>query len=269
MQLQCMTEEFKGFCQRKAHYRGQTMKVVPEINIMNGHCVKQMKGSNHYSELISHSPRKIAKMWEEQGASYLHIRDLDGLMAGHIRNQEAIKKLIHDVSIPVEIYGGIYSLKEVENALNLGARRVVLGLNYNNQNFLKEAVASFGTDKIALNLKSYHGLPADQHREKLTSLELQDTMKRVLSFGVTNIELEDVLNDPYSFVPNFEYLAYMVQKTDLNFMVSGGITTIKQLESLHTIGVAGVILDDVLYERRIDLNYAIELFDKGANVYEL
>ena len=264
-----MTEEFKGFCQRKAHYRGRTMKVVPEINIMNGHCVKQTKGNIHYSELISHSPRKIAKMWEEQGASYLHIRDLDGLVAGHIRNQEAIKKLIHDVSIPVEIYGGIYTLKEVENVLNLGARRVVLGLDYNNQNFLKEAVASFGTDKIALHLKSYHGLPANQHREKLTMLDLQDTVKRVVSFGVTNIECEDVLDDPYTFASNFEYLAYMIQKTGLNFVVSGGITTIKQLESFYTIGVAGVILGDVLYERRIDLNYAVELFDKGANGNEL
>ena len=76
MKLQSMMKESNGFCQRKAHYRGQAMKVVPEINIMNGHCVKQTKGNNHYSELISHSPRKIAKMWEEQGASYLHIRDL-------------------------------------------------------------------------------------------------------------------------------------------------------------------------------------------------
>lgn len=269
MKLPSMMKESKGFCQQKAHYRGQTMKVVPEINIMNGHCVKQTKGSIHYSELISHSPRKIAKMWEKQGASYLHIRDLDGLVAGHIRNQEAIKKLIHDVSIPVEIYGGIYSLKEVENAFNLGARRVVLGLDYNNQNFLKEAVASFGTEKIALNLKSYHGLSARQHREKLTNSELQETIKRVVDYGVTIFECEDVLNDPYTYTTNFEYLAYMVQKTGLCFMISGGITTLKQLESLHTIGVAGVILDDVLYERRIDLNYAIELFDKGANIYEL
>ena len=129
------------------------MRVIPAVNIMNGHCVKRGEGSYQYSEIISHSPRKVAKMWEELGATYLHVRDLDGIIAGHIVNHEAITKLINHVSIPVEIYGGIYSLKEIENVLSLGAKRVVLEFEHMNMKMIQDAVNNFGADRIVLHME--------------------------------------------------------------------------------------------------------------------
>lgn len=244
------------------------MRVVPEIDIMNGHCVKQGKGNFQYSEIISHSPRKIAKMWEEQGASYLHIRDLDGLIAGHIMNHEAIRKLIQFVSIPIEIYGGIYSLKEVENILNLGADRVVLDLNQSSISFLKDAVNSFGAEKIAIHINGGRGLPNIQSDGKLNLIDTAQMLKQAAALGICCIESENLSGDAFSFISNLEYLEHMIKEPGFNLIVSGGITTIKELESLHNIGVYGVILGDALYERHIELKHAIELFDKGVNINE-
>lgn len=245
------------------------MRVVPEINIMNGHCVKQLQGMGQYSEIVSHSPRKIAKMWEEQGASFLHIRDLDGIMTGHITNHEAIKKLIDFVSIPVEIYGGIYSLKEIENILNFGAVRVVLGLNRTNFNFLKEAVNSFGADKIAVNIEENRGLLGSRTSEKFSIGEMVEMVKKVMSLGITDFECEGIFQDAFSYSTNLEYLKRITDEKNVKLIISGGITTIKELELVHNAGIYGVILDDALYERRIELKNAIELFEKGVNSNEL
>lgn len=244
------------------------MRVVPEIDIMNGHCVKQGKGSYQYTEIISHSPRKIAKMWEEQGASYLHIRDLDGLAAGHIMNHEAIRKLIQAVSIPVEIYGGIYSLKEVENILSLGADRVVVDQNQSNVNFLKDAVNSFGPERIAIHIHSGRGLQQNRQDGKYSIVDLAETLKKVLSLGISCIECENISENAFGLIADLDYLEHIIYEPGINLMVSGGIATVKELESLHNIGVYGVILGDALYERHIELKQAIELFDKGVNINE-
>lgn len=244
------------------------MRVIPKINILNGHCVKQLPGNDQYSEIVSHSPRKIAKMWEEQGASYLHIRDLDGLMSGHIVNHEAIKKLIHFVPIPVEVYGGIDSLKEVENVLGLGATKVVIGLNTTNYSFLKDVVANFGADKIALNLDGTHGISNTRPNDKFSITGMIELLKKVTGLGIRTIECEGIIQDKFTFAPNLDYLSRLKNESGLDVIVSGGVTTLKELELLHNTGAYGVILDSALYERRIELKNAIELFDKGANSYE-
>lgn len=245
------------------------MRVIPKINIMNGHCVKQLQGSYQYSEIVSHSPRKIAKMWEEQGASYLHIRDLDGLMTGHISNHEVIKKLIDFVSIPVEIYGGIYSLKEVENVLHLGAEKVVLNLDSASFNFLKEAVSSFGADKIVINLQGSQGRNHARTSEKGSIGDKIDLIRKVTALGIQTVECEGIIQEQFGFSPNLEHVSHLMKESGMNVIVSGGVTTIKELELLKNICAYGVILDEALYERRIELKNAIELFDKGASRNEL
>lgn len=245
------------------------MRVIPEIDIMNGHCVKQGQGNSQYHEMVSHSPRKIAKMWEEQDASYLHIRDLDGLMNSDVTNQEAISKLISSVTIPVEIYSGIYSLKEVENMLNLGAERIVLGLSHTNLNFVREAVNSFGADRIAIHIEGNRGMQGVSLSEKFSISDMIELMKKVFALGITRLECEGILEEAFSFSPNLETVKRIQREAELDIIVSGGITTIKELELLHDAGVYGVILGNALYERRIELKNAIELFDKGVIQDEL
>lgn len=238
------------------------MRVIPEINIMNGHCVKQLQGNYQYSEIVSHSPRKVAKMWEEQGASYLHIRDLDGLMTGHIRNYEVIKKLIDFISIPVEIYGGIYSLKEVENILHLGAEKVVLHLDSINFHFLKEVVNCFGADKIGINLQVSQGRNHAGTNEKGSIGDKMDLIHKVAELGIQAVECEGVIQEQFGFTSDFEYISHLMKESRMDVIVSGGVTTIKELELFQNIGAYGVILDEALYERRMELKSAIELFDR-------
>lgn len=240
------------------------MRVIPEINIMNGHCVKQGLGNNQYYEMVSHSPRKIAKMWEEQDANYLHIRDLDGLINGNVTNQEAIAKLINAVTIPVEVYSGVYSLKEVENMLHLGADRIVIGLSHTNLNFVREAVNCFGADRIAIHIEGNRGMQGATLSEKFSISDMIALMKKVFALGITRLECEGILEEGLSLSPNLDTVKRIQREAELDIIVSGGITTIKELELLHDARVYGVILDNALYERRIELKNAIELFDKGV-----
>lgn len=249
------------------------MRVIPEINIMNGHCVKRGTKDYMYSEIISHSPREIAKMWEEQGASWLHIRDFDGVMAGHIMNHEVIKKLINHVSIPVEIYGGIYSLKEMENVLNLGAERVVLELEHMNMKMIQDAVNNFGADRIVMHMEGRSKTNAFRTTlhpaQKFGIAELLEILKRIASLGIHTVECDGVFQDTYSFVSNAEQMKNFWDAAGIHIVLSGGVFTIKELEYLESSGAYGVILDDVLYERRIELKQAIGLFEKGAYANEL
>jgi phosphoribosylformimino-5-aminoimidazole carboxamide ribotide isomerase len=106
---------------------------------------------------------------------------------------------------------------------------------------------------------------ADSHSVEKNSIgQLEETVKRLDEIGVRTLECEGLLGDVYTFAANLEYLSSIVKNSQLKVVVSGAIGTIKDLESVHNAGLNGVILDDVLYERKIDLKYAMELFDRGA-----
>lgn len=239
------------------------MILYPAIDIRNGQCVRLRQGQFHDAEVYSHSPVKIAKLWEAQGASHIHIVDLDGALAGRSMNEDVIRDIVSSVNIPVQTGGGIRTIKDIETKLSLGVSRVIIGTKaVENPQFVKEAIACFGPDRIVVGIDAKQGMVAIQGWEKVSNYKAVSLALEMKEYGVKTIVYTDITRDGMLLGPNIEHTEEIVRITGLSVIASGGVASMKDLESVYQIPVAGVIIGKALYENRIDLCAAIERFEK-------
>lgn len=237
------------------------MNIFPAVNIKNGHCVKLKPEQYHDAEIYSHSPWSVARGWEEEGASLLHVTDVDGALVGHTANESTIREIVESVSIPVEVGGGIRSIQAIEKILNLGVSRVVIGTKaVGNPGFIKDAIGFFGENRIVVAIDARHGMVAVEGWEKISTYNAVSLAIEMRDLGIRTIQYMDIARDGLMAGPNIEHISEMVKATGLNVIVSGGIYTLKDLELVQQIGVHGAIIDRALYEKKIELKEAIELF---------
>lgn len=239
------------------------MILFPAIDIKNGQCVRLRQGSFQDMLVYSEMPLKIAKQWEAAGASFIHIVDLDGALLGHSVNDEVISAIVKEVKIPVQVGGGIRTIKDIESKLSLGVERVIIGTKaVKDPAFIKEAINTFGSDKIVIGIDAKDGMVAIEGWETISSYHataLATEMKRI---GVKTIVYTDISKDGMLQGPNITHTREMVDITGLNIIASGGISSLKDLEMLSEINVYGAIMGKALYENRIDLKSAINMFEK-------
>ncbi|HIU67083.1 MAG TPA: 1-(5-phosphoribosyl)-5-[(5-phosphoribosylamino)methylideneamino]imidazole-4-carboxamide isomerase [Candidatus Caccomorpha excrementavium] len=239
------------------------MILYPAIDIRNGQCVRLRQGQFHDAEVYSHSPVKIAKLWEAQGASHIHIVDLDGALAGRSMNEDVIRDIVSSVNIPVQTGGGIRTIKDIETKLSLGVSRVIIGTKaVENPQFVKEAIACFGPDRIVVGIDAKQGMVAIQGWEKVSNYKAVSLALEMKEYGVKTIVYTDITRDGMLQGPNIEHTKEIVRITGLSVIASGGVASMKDLESVYQIPVAGVIIGKALYENRIDLCEAIAKFEK-------
>ncbi len=238
------------------------MRLFPAIDIKNGQCVRLKQGRFHDVLVYSDLPYRIAKEWEASGASYIHVVDLDGALAGHSVNEEAIKDIIKNISIPIQLGGGIRSIKDIESKLNLGISRVIIGTKAAiDPGFMKEAISLFGSERIIAGIDAKDGIVAVEGWEKLSSYNAVTLALEMKKAGVETIVYTDIAKDGMLQGPNFHYTAEMVEETGLNIIASGGISSLKDLELLKESKVYGAIIGKALYEKRIDLIEALAIFE--------
>ena len=240
------------------------MRLYPAIDICNGQCVRLRQGQFHDAEVYSHSPLKIAKLWEASGASYIHIVDLDGALAGHSMNEEVIKGIVANVEIPVQTGGGIRTLKDIETKLSLGVSRVIIGTKaVEDPKFVKEAVSLFGPEKIVVGIDAKQGMVAIHGWEQVSDYKAVTLALQMKEYGVQTIVYTDISRDGMLQGPNIEQTAEMVHATGLSVIASGGVSSMKDLEAVSQIPVAGAIVGKALYENKLNLRNAIEQFEKN------
>lgn len=241
------------------------MQLYPAIDIKNGQCVRLRQGQFHDVEVYSNTPAKVGKLWESQGATYIHLVDLDGALAGHSVNDDAIRAIIEEVIIPVEVGGGIRTIQDIEHKLSLGVSRVIIGTKaVENPAFIREAISNFGADRIVVGIDAKDGMVAIEGWEKVSSYNAVSLAIQMKDIGVKTIIYTDISKDGMLQGPNVEHTKVMVEATGLDIIASGGISSLKDLETLGTINVQGAIIGKALYENRINLKEAIELFEKGV-----
>lgn len=239
------------------------MRLYPAIDIKNGQCVRLRQGQFHNVEVYSHNPSQVAKEWEQLGASYIHLVDLDGALAGHGVNDEVIKEIVKTVNVPIQVGGGIRSIKDIENKLNLGVSRVIIGTKaVENPQFVREVISNFGASKIVIGIDAKNGMVAIEGWEKVSNYNAVSLALEMKEMGVENIVYTDIAKDGMLQGPNVEHTKEMVDVTGLNIIASGGVSCMKDLEALSMIHVSGVIIGKALYEKHIQLDRAVELFEK-------
>lgn len=241
-----------------------SMKLYPAIDIKNGQCVRLRQGQFQDIEVYSQYPAQVAATWESQGASYIHLVDLDGALAGHGVNDEVIKEITKTVKVPIQVGGGIRSIKDIEHKLSLGVNRVIIGTKaVESPQFVREIISNFGADKIVIGIDAKNGMVAIEGWEKVSSYNAVTLALEMKEMGVLNIVYTDISKDGMLAGPNVEHTKEMVDVTGLNIIASGGVSCMKDLEALNEIHVSGAIIGKALYEKRIQLDQAVALFEKN------
>lgn len=240
------------------------MRLFPAIDIKNGQCVRLRQGSFQDVLVYSDIPLKIAKQWEAGGASFIHIVDLDGALVGHSVNDDVIKTIVNEVKIPVQVGGGIRTIKDIENKLSLGIERVIIGTKaVKDPGFIKEAISTFGSNRIVIGIDAKDGMVAIEGWEKISNYQAVSLALEMKQYGVKTIVYTDISKDGMLQGPNITHTKEMVEATGLNIIASGGISSLKDLEMLQEINVYGAIMGKALYENRIELRKAINMFEKN------
>lgn len=239
------------------------MILYPAIDIKNGQCVRLRQGQFHDIEVYSNSPSKIAMLWEKEGAEYIHIVDLDGALAGHSVNDDAIKDIVSSVNVKVQVGGGIRTIKDIDHKLSLGIHRVIIGTKaVEHPAFVKEAIYNFGADSIVIGIDAKAGMVAIEGWEKISNYNAVTLALQMKELGVKTIVYTDIARDGMLQGPNIVHTKEMVEATGLQIIASGGMSSLKDIESLREVGVSGVIIGKALYEHRISLNEALSLATK-------
>lgn len=237
------------------------MQLYPAIDMKGGKCVRLTQGLFDHVKVYSDTPAQMARYWESKGATFLHLVDLDGALAGHSVNESVIRDIVEAVRIPVELGGGIRTRETVEHMLSLGITRVIIGTKaVQRPEFIKELIDEFGPEKIAVGVDAKDGMVAIEGWEKVSSLPASDLCMKMKEFGVRHIVYTDISRDGMLSGPNVSATKKLTEETGLDIIASGGVSCMDDLERLNREGICGAIIGKALYENRIDLAEAAARF---------
>lgn len=237
------------------------MKLFPAIDIKDGKCVRLKQGLFNDVTVYSDRPYEIAMEFEKCGADYIHLVDLDGSVKGRSVNADTIKEIVAHVNIPVEIGGGIRTLDNIKETLELGVDRVIIGTRAcEDPDFVKEAVDRFGADKIVVGIDAKNGYVAIKGWEELSTVTVLDLAFKMKDMGVKTIIYTDIAKDGMLVGPNVAKTKELSDATGLDIVASGGMSSIDDLKNLAKENIYGAIIGKAIYEKRIDLREAVKLF---------
>ena len=238
------------------------MQLYPAIDIKNGQCVRLRQGLFQETQVYSSNPVKVAMSFLEQGATYIHMVDLDGALMGYSVNEEIFKAVVRETGLPIQVGGGIRTIKDIENKLDAGISRIIIGTKaVENPAFVKEAVAAFGADRIVVGIDAKDGMVAIEGWERVSSISALDLALKMKDYGVQTIVYTDISKDGMLQGPNVEQTKIISDSTGLNVIASGGVSSLKDLEMISLSGVHGAIIGKAIYENRVNLAKAVELFE--------
>lgn len=244
------------------------MIIFPAIDIKDGKVVRLLQGKFDQVTEYAQDPASVALQWEAQGASWLHIVDLDGAKCGRLTNWDAIRSILETVQIPVQIGGGIRSELDVDQLIKAGAKRVILGTQaINNQDLLRHLIMKWG-DAVAVSVDASNGYITKLGWTENTDILATDFAKKLEQIGLKCLIFTDIARDGMLTGPNVDSLASILNCVDIPLIASGGVSClddIRKLQTLESQGLIGVITGKALYEGTLDLADAIKIVNAPEN----
>lgn len=238
------------------------MQLYPAIDIKDGKCVRLTQGLFDNVTIYSDTPADMARQWVGQGATFLHLVDLDGALAGKSVNETVIRAIAQTVSVPIQIGGGIRSAEAIQAMLDAGVTRVIIGTKaVQHPAFIKEIVERFGAERIVIGVDAKDGMVAIEGWEKVSSLSALDLCNQMKAYGVRHIVYTDISKDGMLTGPNVAYTQKLTEETGMDIIASGGVSCMSDLEELDKRGIHGAIIGKALYEKRISLQEAVQRFE--------
>lgn len=241
------------------------MDVIPAIDLREGRCVRLYQGDYDREEVYGTDPVAVALRWQQEGASLLHVVDLDGAASGEPANMAAIRAITAAASIPVEVGGGIRDLETADALAETGVTRLVLGTSaVEDPDFVLAALARFGPGMVAVSVDARDGWAALRGWKQPSRLRALDLMRQMSDLGVQCLEYTDISRDGTLTEPNFEAVTEAVSNVSTPIIAAGGIASLRHLERLAGLGVSGAIVGKALYTGAVGLPEAIRLVGAPA-----
>ncbi len=240
------------------------MDILPAIDLKDGVAVRLTKGLMESAKIYSNRPFELAKKFEEFGAEWLHLVDLNGAFAGEPKNLQEIKKIRKNCNLKMEVGGGIRDEETIKKYIDLGIERVILGsIAVKKPNFVKEMAKKY---PIVVGIDAIDGYVAVEGWAEKSSIKATTLAKEFADAGVEAIICTDVGRDGTLSGVNIDFTLEIALASGIDTIASGGVKDIKDIEALYkTEKISGVIIGKAFYEGRIDLKEAINLTkEKGS-----
>lgn len=234
------------------------MEILPAIDLKDGKAVRLTKGLMQSAKIYSDEPWQVAKRFEEMGATWLHLVDLNGAFAGEPKNLEQIEKIRANTNLKIELGGGIRDEETIKRYLDLGIDRLILGsIAAKNPDFVKEMAKKY---PIAVGIDAIDGYVAVEGWAKTSSMKATDLAKEFAKSGVEAIICTDVGKDGTLSGVNVEFTLSIAKASGIDTIASGGVRDLQDIKKLLATNiVAGVIVGKAFYEGTIDLQEAFAL----------
>ncbi|GAB3368974.1 1-(5-phosphoribosyl)-5-[(5-phosphoribosylamino)methylideneamino]imidazole-4-carboxamide isomerase [Spongiibacter taiwanensis] len=243
------------------------MLIIPAIDLKDGACVRLRQGEMDDATVYGSDPVEMAARWVAQGARRLHLVDLNGAFDGKPVNGEAVMAIAKAYpELPIQIGGGIRSLKTIEQYLEAGVNYVIIGTKaVKEPEFVTEACREF-PGAVIVGLDAKNGLVATDGWAEVSSIQATELAKRFEQDGVSSIVYTDISRDGMMQGVNIEATVAMAQASGLKVIASGGVTNMDDIRGLKAVaeaGILGAITGRAIYEGELDLQEA-QAFCDGA-----
>ena len=233
------------------------MLIIPAIDLRNGKCVNLLQGRPEEETIFSNQPVTMAQQWQQEGAKYLHLVDLNGAFRGTTENLHIVKEIVGTVSIPTQLGGGIRTIERLHQIMGLGVSRAILGTAaLNNPRLVEEALNIYG-DRIAVGIDAKDGMVATEGWLNLSQISALTFAKEIEAKGIQTIIYTDIESDGMLKGPNLEATQSLIETVKSDIIASGGITSIQDVVDLKKCGASGAIIGRALYTNVLNLNAAI------------
>lgn len=235
------------------------MIILPAIDIIDRKPVRLYQGDYAQKEIVGSSVMELAKNFEQSGAEYIHLVDLDGAKEGKRVNHEIILETAHALDVPVEVGGGIRTMAQIESYLENGIDRVILGTSaMEDPQLLQDALRRYG-ERIAVGIDCRDGLVYGRGWLEASELHYITFAKQLEEMGVQTVIVTDISKDGTLSGPNTDMLAALKEQSGMRIIASGGIRSIEDIAALKQLGLYGAITGKAMYHGTLDLKAAILL----------
>lgn len=236
------------------------MLIFPAIDIKNGECVRLKKGDMNTAHKVAENFLDTALSFEQAGAAWIHMVDLDGAVNGKRINTSVFTETAEKSGLKVEVGGGIRKAEDVEYYLSRGIERVIIGsAALNNPQLVLDCINEYGAEKIVLGIDARNGMVAAEGWVKTSEISYIELAKRMEEKGVKYIIFTDIGRDGMLSGPNLEQLFALNDAVSCNIVASGGIKDIGDIKAVKDGGLYGVICGKSIYSGTLSLKEAVKV----------
>ncbi len=243
-------------------------EIYPAVDLRHGQVVRLKYGDPNQQTVFDSDPVSVARKWLAAGATWIHVVNLDGAFdeEGTVKNWELLP-IMTELPIRLQFGGGLRSLADIEQALNAGVSRIILGTAaVENPTLVSKAIRLFGAQHVAVGIDARHGEVKTrgwQTGAGLSPLELAQKMK---SLGVTTVIHTDIGRDGVLTGVNAAASADLATQTGLEIIASGGVSSLEDVQAAAELGLAGIVIGRALYEKKFELQEAIKIRDRRREI---